>query len=248
MMCTVSWIHQDDGYDLLCNRDELHTRKPAHPPRIHERSAVRFIAPIDGDHGGSWIGVNQFGLSLCLLNRYQDDEQSTTGSKKSRGLLLASLMGAPSRSEVHNSVLQTDLSRFQPFTLVALEPQKKALLIHWTGRECVSDFDGDGAMPLTSSSYDPVGAGVSRQQCFERLVSGPRKSAELLFKFHASHEPVRGPYSTCMHRDDAKTVSFSWIRVATGTIEFRYDPVSPCSLWTDAGRVSTALEISRTLR
>jgi uncharacterized protein with NRDE domain len=246
-MCTVSWIHQDDGYHLLCNRDERHTRKPALPPRVHKSSDVRFIAPIDGDHGGSWIGVNHFGLSLCLLNRYEDVEQST-GSKKSRGLLLAGLMDAPSRAEVHIRVLETDLSRFQPFTLVALEPQKKALLVHWTGRECMSDPDGEPAMPLSSSSYDPMGAVESRHNCFERLVSGPGKTAERLFKFHASHEPVRGPYSTCMHRDDARTVSFSWIRVAAGKIEFCYHPESPCSLWPDASRVSTAIEMSRTLR
>ena len=245
-MCTVSWIHQDDGYHLLCNRDERHTRKPALPPRIHERSDVRFIAPIDGDHGGSWIGVNQFGLSLCLLNRYQDVEQSVAGSKKSRGLLLAGLMDARSREEVNSRVLETDLSRFEPFTLVALEPQKKALLVHWTGLECASDLDGEEAMPLTSSSYDPVGAGESRMRCFERRVSGPGKTAELLFGFHASHEPVRGPYSTCMHRDDARTVSFSWIRVVAGKLEFRYHPQSPCSLWPDAGRASTAIEIPRT--
>jgi len=247
-MCTVSWINQEDGYHLLCNRDELHTRKPALPPSVHERSDVRFIAPIDGDYGGSWIGVNQFGLSLCLLNRYQDGEQSATGSKKSRGLLLAGLMDSPSRAEVHTSMLETDLSRFQPFTLVALEPQKKALLIHWTGRECVRDLDGEGAMPLSSSSYDPMGAGESRQQCFERLVSGSGKTPERLFGFHASHEPVRGPYSTCMHRDDARTVRFSWIRVGAGRIEFCYHPDSPCSLWPDAGRVSTAIEMSRALR
>lgn len=247
-MCTVSWIHQDDAYHLLCNRDELHTRKPAHRPRVHERSGVRFIAPIDGDHGGSWIGVNEFGLSLCLLNRYQDGEQSATGSKKSRGLLLTALMTSPSRAEVHDSVLATDLSRFQPFTLIALEPQKKALVFHWTGGDRVSDLDGDAAMPLTSSSYDPVGARESRQYCFERLTIASDKTADLLFRFHASHEPERGPYSTCMHRDDARTVSFSWIRVGAGKIEFCYHPVSPCSLWPDAGRVSPALEMSRRQR
>ena len=247
-MCTVSWIHQDDGYHLLCNRDERHTRKPALPARVHERGDVRYIAPIDGDRGGSWIGVNQFGLSLCLLNRYQDSEQSATGSKESRGLLLAGLMDAQSRAEVHFRVLETDLSRFEPFTLVALEPQEKALVVHWTGRECLSAWDGEAAMPLTSSSYDPVGAGKSRIRCFEHLVGGPGKTAELLFRFHASHEPVRGPYSTCMHRNDARTVSFSWIRVVAGKIEFRYHPEAPCSLWPNAGRVSTAIEIPITLR
>jgi hypothetical protein len=112
----------------------------------------------------------------------------------------------------------------------------------------VSDLDGEGAMPLSSSSYDPMGAGESRKRCFERLVSDPGKTAELLFRFHASHEPVRGPYSTCMHRDDADTVSFSWIRVEGGKIEFYYHPESPCSLWPNVGRVSTAIEMSRTLR
>ena len=41
-------------------------------PRIGDVRGVSFVAPIDGDHGGSWIGVNQFGLTLCLLNRYDD--------------------------------------------------------------------------------------------------------------------------------------------------------------------------------
>jgi hypothetical protein len=66
-MCTVSWVHQKDGYQLLSNRDEKHTRKPALAPSLRQQRQVRFLAPIDGDQGGSWIGVNQFGLSLCLL-------------------------------------------------------------------------------------------------------------------------------------------------------------------------------------
>ena len=56
------------------------------------------------------------------------------------------------------------------------------------------------------------------------------------------------PFSTGMRRDDARTVSFSWINVAADKIDFCYHPVSPCSLWPDAGRVSTDLEMSRTPR
>src|SRR6185312_11981515 len=69
-MCTVSWIHAREGYQLLCNRDERHTRRPAQAPTVRQNGGVRFIAPIDGEEGGSWIGVNEFGLTLCLLNRY----------------------------------------------------------------------------------------------------------------------------------------------------------------------------------
>ena len=44
---------------------------------------------------------------------------------------------------------------------------------------------------------------------------------------------------TFMHRDDARTMSFSWIKVAAEKIDFCYHPLSPCSRWPDAGRVST---------
>lgn len=247
-MCTVSWIHQDGGYQLLCNRDERHARKPALPPRIFERGGARFIAPIDGDHGGSWIGVNQFGLSLCLLNRYQNGEQSTTESKFSRGLVLLELMDSVAQADVHNRILEKDLSRHQPFTLVVLEPGKQALLVDWTGRECLSEPDGEQVMPVTSSSYDPVGVGETRRHTYERLINRSARSADLLFEFHSSHEPGPGPYSTCMHRDDARTVSFCWIKVTEDRIGCCYYPHSPCSFWPDADRASTGLTISRTLR
>ena len=52
-MCTVSWLHTPNGYQLLCNRDERHTRKPGLGPMIRNPAGVRVIAPVDGDLGGS---------------------------------------------------------------------------------------------------------------------------------------------------------------------------------------------------
>ncbi len=69
-MCTVTWLQRDDGYEVFCNRDELRTRKPAQPPRLDERNGVRYLAPVDADAGGAWVGVNEFGLTLCLVNHY----------------------------------------------------------------------------------------------------------------------------------------------------------------------------------
>jgi len=46
-MCTVSWIHDSDGYEVLCNRDEKLTRQPALPPQIRERDGIRYLAPVD---------------------------------------------------------------------------------------------------------------------------------------------------------------------------------------------------------
>jgi hypothetical protein len=85
-MCTVTWLPRPDGYQLLCNRDERDSRQPALGPRLHEQNGVKYIAPVDGDHGGSWIGTNEFGMSLCLLNRVGDVESDGNRDYISRGV------------------------------------------------------------------------------------------------------------------------------------------------------------------
>lgn len=235
-VCTVSWFHHNDGYQLFCNRDERLTRKSALPPRLRGRENVKFIAPEDGDYRGTWIGVNQFGLSLCLLNRYQDNFDSTS-VYTSRGLLVMDLLNSHSRFDVESRIENANLSRFQPFTLVALEPKQDCLLIDWTGRERLIPSDAASYIPLVSSSYDFAGAEQSRRSLLNQLKAESGEiNSDLLSAFHASHWPARGPYSPCMHRADAETVSFSRITVTGENIEFWYHPLSPC-LKTEATTV-----------
>lgn len=228
-MCTVSWLHTNEGYHLLCNRDERHTRKSAIAPFIQERRGVRFIAPIDGEHGGSWIALNQFGLTLCLLNRYCS-LCPLPRSAVSRGLLLMELVDCNSLDSVSRRIMQLEMQHFYPFDVVALEPRKGSLLIHWTGRECLIEYNGESAMPLTSSSFDEAGVIAYRKSLFDKLTSEKGQiDCALLHDFHTSHAPAPSAYSPCMHREDASTVSFSQVRVAGSIIEFSYQPHSPCS-------------------
>jgi hypothetical protein len=231
-MCTVSWMRQDGGYRLFCNRDEKHTRREALPPSVREQCGVRFIAPLDGDYGGSWIGVNQFGLSLCLLNRYQDKAIPSLGTASylSRGLLLIELMDCRTRSQTQSRIEQINLTHFRPFVLLILEPGHPSLLTHWTGQERVSETNGELAMPLISSSHDPVGVSSIRRRFFNSLLTeSGRVDDHLLNRFHNSHFPTASAYSTCLHRDDARTVSFSRVNVTRDIIEFFYHSDSPCA-------------------
>ena len=68
-MCTISWLHEPDGHQLLCNRDEKHERLQALGPKVECREDLAFIAPIDRNYSGTWVAVNEYGVSLCLLNR-----------------------------------------------------------------------------------------------------------------------------------------------------------------------------------
>jgi len=232
-VCTVSWLHSSDGYHLLCNRDERRARKPAFPPFVQHRRGVRCISPKDGDRGGSWITVNEFGLSFCLLNRYGcgtcRGKTKADYDYRSRGLLLMDLVECQSLAEVETTINGFDLGEFQPFTIVVLAPAQPALLCHWTGREILLECDGDNAMPLTSSSLDETGVDACRRRLFETLLTERgHLDVQLLSEFHRSHLPVSSAYSPCMHREDASTVSFSWVTVASDGIKFSYLPGAPC--------------------
>jgi hypothetical protein len=230
-MCTVTWFRSNDGYELLCNRDERHTRLPGTAPLQQTQSGVRYIAPLDGNHGGSWIAVNHFRISFCLLNRYVTPGSSKDEKKvcRSRGLLLLDLVDAPSVVEVRGRVSCSCLEQYEPFTLLALASDAPALLLDWSGRQLSHYFNDENFMLLVSSSYDQRGAEIERRDLFNKMKSERGESdAEWLHTFHASHLPYRGPYSPCMHREDASTVSHSCVRVAGERIELSYFSGAPC--------------------
>ncbi len=234
-MCTVSWLHQGGGYQLLCNRDEKRHRRQAAEPRIEPLDGVKVVTPRDGDFGGTWIAANEFGVSVCLLNGASLSGELPArpfsgGALRSRGALLLSLANSRTASEVCERARHNDLSHYQPFTIVAFEPEQPAALVEWNGGELDVLLNGDSFMPLTSSSLDAAGVRAWRQREFQRLTARERLSVETLSTFHESHGCLDGAYAPCMHRADAETVSFSWITVTPETVGFFYAPGAPCQL------------------
>ena len=103
-VCTVTWLREPSGYRLFFNRDELRSRLEAEPPRRHEGraadgAAVAFLAPVDGDHGGTWIAANEHGVTVGLVNGYRRADASAPADVRSRGLLVRDLAGCRSVRE-----------------------------------------------------------------------------------------------------------------------------------------------------
>jgi len=229
-MCTVSWLHESGGYQLLCNRDEKLTRATALPPRLFERGGVRYVAPVDPDFGGAWIGTNEFGVSVCLVNGAGRGVEIRSRGTRSRGLLIPELLECESVIETNERVSRMDLTSYAPFTLAVLEPGQHTSVMQWDGFEKVIVPYGEPYMPLVSSSFDPEGVQAKRREEFRRrLDAAGRLDASVLFGFHESHGRHKDAYSPCMHRPDARTVSFSWVRVGAESAEFFYAPDAPCS-------------------
>lgn len=228
-MCTVSWspapTPAGGGYLLFMNRDERRTRLPGLPPRLEEEGGLRFLAPRDADAGGTWLAVNEAGLTAGLLNLYQARVVAAPPpGRKSRGLLVRALAGAPDLGAAERIVAAEDLAAYQPFTLVLVGPEGRARSCAWDGASAVAWRDA--VPPIVSSGYDVVGATRNREALF--AAAGSPLGWDQLYAFHRGHLPEKGAYSTCMHRDDAKTVSLTAIRVEPDQVRMAYAPGSPC--------------------
>ena len=227
-MCTLTWTRRADGYELFFNRDELKTRRPARPPAVGDRNGVAYLAPIDADAGGTWLGVNASGLTVGLLNGWRSGDLRA-GDFTSRGLLVASLLDCATSREVAERVLARDLEPFRSFTLVALEPGERLLRATWHGAELDVGRLEDLEQPISSSSCDPEGAQRRRNRLFAELADGALPGPDQLEAFHADHDGGPSAWSPCMHRDDAETVSYTRIRVGAEDVELRYRAGAPCT-------------------
>lgn len=225
-MCTVSWRHEAQGYQLCCNRDEVNTRQTAFPPAVEEREGVRFIAPLDPDRGGTWIALNESGLTVCLLNGANltmEPPRALLGTR-SRGWLVPRLAAERTIAGMVAYLETVTLEDYSPFTLVMLGPGGQTRLGEWDGWSRRFEMDLATCGLLSSSSFDSAGARRYREEMFRAHVRRGGSLAE----FHGSHGEGANAYSPCMHRTDAETVSFSRVEVGADRASLFYAPGPPC--------------------
>lgn len=216
-MCTLTYLLNDDGYEVFFNRDEQHSRPLAIVPELNNN--LKAIYPVDPQGKGTWIAVNQHGLTLALLNYYQG-ALSPNKTPISRGLLILSLL--ETATDIIAQLQSMDLAVYNPFQL-CIFPADLSLnsnsiqRIKWTGTQLIL-IDVD--LPITSSSVAFDEVSLKRKSRFKNMVNANKPSASQLEAFHLSTEPL-GMHSVNMLRDDAKTVSISHIRV-NDAIHFKY--------------------------
>lgn len=227
-MCTVTFIARNSGYALGMNRDEKLTRANGLPPKIISRHGQKIISPSESG-GGTWIALNDAGVTFALINWYAIQAGVEKNSVSRGGVVNSvSALGLPGSASAMLAGLP--LKRTHPFRLIGIFPATKAIIEwRWNLKRLVRKKHPWRAQQFISSGFDEPAAQRLRSKTFRLALR--QKSAGTpawLRRLHRSHAPGCGPFSTCMHRADAATVSYTEVAVSLSGAKLRYHAGTPC--------------------
>ena len=227
-MCTVTVIPGRSGFRLAMNRDESLTRVTGLPPVVRTVDAVRVLHPSEPG-GGTWISVNDRGCAFALVNWYAITATPPAGAV-SRGQVALALRALDSSDAAGGTLASLPLEGLPPFRVLGVFPADRRIVEwRWNLQDLEAVEHPWRPGQWSSSGFDEPGAQRERRRDFEAALAGTRSpDAAWLDRLHASHGPVRGPYSTCMHRSDAATVSFTAVEVDPHRVSMRHAAGPPC--------------------
>ena len=244
-MCTLSLVTRKNGYLLALNRDERVTRGTGSLPEIYRRDGIRMAHPGDGN-GGTWIGVNEFGIALAVLN--WNEPSSSAPKTQSRGGLIPRLLSCSSIAVLESGIGNLDLCGILPFRLFAVAPsEEETWEWRWDSSRLQYCPHPWRAGHWFSSSLSDQEAEKSRSAaCRLAWDENDAGSSSWLRRLHASHQSSAlfepGPFGLCVHRPDVRTLSYSEVECASSCVRFSHWMRSPCSIF---GRGAFELEFER---
>ena len=207
-MCTVLFIPQDGKFFFASLRDENPGRNKAMAPNIKKIGNSLVLAPVDPVAGGTWIGANDTGNVIVLLNGAFEKHERQIKYKKSRGLIVSELLESDLPVLDWNLI---DMEGIEPYTLVVWSEEKLFQLV-WDGKNRHRlMLKSDQSYIWSSSTLYSEEAKVHREELFRNwIVMNPPISKLSLFNFFKQHSDNQNGF--IMNRNElTKTLSFSLI-------------------------------------
>ncbi len=217
-----------NSYCLAMNRDEKLARPQGLPPKFRLVNNRRVICPSEPG-GGTWIALNDLGVSLALINWYSVTAR-VEHSPISRGEVVKATCPADNPRGMMMILSGLPLDRINPFRLIAIFPPVcQVTECRWDLKKLEQKKCAWQPQQWISSGFDEPAAQRARSQTFlQALEQKSVGSLSWLRRLHRSHAPGKGPFSTCMHRTDAATVSFTRAVVFAHEASISYCLGSPC--------------------
>jgi hypothetical protein len=182
-MCTLIVLRRPDHprFPLLlaANRDELATR-PAMAPGRHWPDRPEVTAGLDVEAGGSWLGVNDFGVVAAVLNRH--GTLGPEAGRRSRGELVLDALDHADAEAAAAALAHLDPEAYRPFNLFVAD----ATGAYWIRHA------GDGM--VRSVALEPGLAMLTSREIND--PASPRIRRYLpLFRMAETPDPERGDWS-----------------------------------------------------
>jgi hypothetical protein len=214
-MCTVTIVQHAGGVRLMSNRDERRGRSAALPPQTFALNRRRAAFPVDPAGGGTWVGVNDAGLVVTLLNLHDGQFRDTAARRPSRGQIVRALLSCGSIPEALAAASCIDARRFAPFRLLVVERRTIAVsratdaaLLDWSLASIVRP------LLFTSSSMGDASVDPVRRRLFDRMMAiGSPGWLGAQARYHRHQWRSRPEVSVRMERPDALTVSRTTVDV-----------------------------------
>jgi hypothetical protein len=145
-------------------------------------------------------------------------------------MVIPSLGTADSPAQVDAGLTALRLDLMNPFRLIGVFPTSKTVVEwRWNLKQLVRKRHRWRTCQWVSSGFDERTAQKLRNKTF--MQAQTQRSAgtlDWLRRLHRSHSPQSGPFSTCMHRNDAATVSYTEISIAQDLARLRHSFGAPC--------------------
>jgi uncharacterized protein with NRDE domain len=139
-MCTVVTLRRPDhDWPLLlaANRDEMQGRTWS-PPARHWPDRPATVAGKDHQAGGSWLGVNDHGVVVAILNRR--GSLGTEAGKRSRGELVLDALDHPSAEAAAAAIARYDGTAFRSFNM-AVADREAGFWLKGAGQGAIEVFE-----------------------------------------------------------------------------------------------------------
>lgn len=121
-MCILMVIHQvlpDYPIIVAANRDETYDRPTQGPALLSD--SPRIWGGRDERAGGTWMGVNEYGVVVGLTNRRLHAEQEADPERRSRGMACLEALQGRNAAEAVESITAQPPQRYNPFNLLAMD-------------------------------------------------------------------------------------------------------------------------------
>jgi len=221
-MCTVTFSPRKSGYALAMNRDEKLSRATGLPPAEKSVQGRKILAPSETG-GGTWITLNDRGTTFALINWYAITTRVKT-KPVSRGTVVTAVSSMNTDRGAKQALEQLPLRQINPFRLIGFFPEEnKVLEWRWNLKTLSHKLHPWRIQQWISSGFDEPTAQKIRGEIFQQFSRQTSVGTlNWLRRLHSSHLPKAGPFSTCMHRSDAATVSYTEITVSSQNSAMRY--------------------------